>query len=284
MSKSSTKLTAILFILIFSLSFSIRSEDIHEDWVQKDVVFINQVKEAYKKGPEALSKIYISHAEITDLGFGYTLYSGCMGKGYVSTCYEFVKQAINPYQNNISEKVVAYRLQQRMPKHEKLTERYIELYKGLFEVVDNRVLPKLYNYQYMVEPLAGNITDIETSKDFDYLMTPFSGTTYGYSGGYANSLLENRRIYEKLNVAMTEAHYERLLYSKNPATRLMAVEYFYSKNDVPGRIINRIEVVFDEVPNIDTLSGCLGSKESSRELVDLYVKLKKENERLNQAK
>ncbi|MEH6512954.1 MAG: hypothetical protein V7734_07620 [Maribacter arcticus] len=68
-----------------------------------------------------------------------------------------------------------------------------------------------------------------------------------------------------------------LMYSKNPATRLMAIEYF-TKNKSEFKhtevMNNWIDKVFAELPTIETLEGCFVMQRDSKALVTEYVKRK----------
>jgi hypothetical protein len=75
---------------------------------------------------------------------------------------------------------------------------------------------------------------------------------------------------------LDENSYKYLLCSKNPATRLTAVEYFYSNKlfheDPSPKIISKIEEIFSETPTITTLMGCEVTQADSRELVKEFSK------------
>jgi hypothetical protein len=102
-------------------------------------------------------------------------------------------------------------------------------------------------------------------------MTPYSGTSYGERGGYANELLQNRAAYLAIKNLLNNDIYKYLLCSKNPASRLTAAEYFYSAEasgaERSPEIIAKINEIFAETPTITTLMGCMVTPADSRALV-----------------
>jgi hypothetical protein len=239
-----------------------KQEEIHEDWIRSDASFIEALKNAYSENPaNIINVLKPDRKDAIQLGFGYSMIEGNNGKGYVSTFYQLV------YKDNV---LVSFELEQQMPTDTRLTGSYKKMYSGLFEVDGDKVKPKYYNYQEMSKPLGGYKGVAHSYKDLDFYMTPYSGVIYGVRGGYANSLLKNREYYLALKSNLAPDSYEYLLYSKNPATRLMAIESFQSQKNMDKRIKDRIEVVLNELPYVVTMSGCIVHSDSARKLVVEY--------------
>lgn len=266
------KTIVILISLFFAHSVSAaESEKIHEDWVKADEQFINSLRNAYEKHPAGIVPLLnVDKKWLEDLGYGYSLANGSNGKGYVSTSYKIVYK---------DDKPVAYELNQQMPGDPRLTNRYKAMYAGLFKVKDNKTLKKYYNYEDMTKPLKGCKTQAETTEGVDYYMTPFSGATYGIRGGYANSVIENRRHFLAIKKELTPKLYEHLLCSKNPATRLTAMEHYFDGKEVvkntPKKILTKIEEILSVHPKTRTISGCIIHVGKSRSLVEELSKQQK---------
>lgn len=259
----------IIFIILFFTNAAFAEDNkIQEEWVLADIEFINQLKSEFKKDPLAILPLLKPGNNLrSNLGYGYQLVEGSIGKGYVSTSYEIV------YKN---DKPISYKLTQHMPRKDELKSRYIELYAGIFSITNYYVTPLYYNQEEMESPLDGCNTQMNVTPEIKEYMTPYSGIRYGYRGGYANSLLQNRAVYLSMKNSLNKEIYKYLLCSKNPATRLTAVEYFYSDNrfneDLSPEIISKIEQIFSETPTITTLRGCIVTRTDSRELVKEFSK------------
>jgi len=249
-------------ILLASNTVFAGEDAIHEEWVSEDIKFIKQLKTAYKKGPlSILSLLRPDKSRSSDLGYGYLLVGGSMGKGYVSTHYQIIYK---------DDKPISYKLMQDMPREEELQARYIELYKGMFAVVNHQVEPLYYNLEEMKKPLDGCDMQMSVTPEIEEYMTPYSGVMYGDRGGYANSLLRNRALYLSIKDSLNKEGHKYLLCSKNPASRLTGVEYFYSNNlieELSPKTISRIEEVFSETPTITTMMGCMVTQTDSKAVV-----------------
>lgn len=248
----------LVALLLLPMSV-VSAEAIHEDWVKLDAEFIKSLKIAYNKNPQAVADVLVPDLkEKIDLGFAYSLAEGSNGKGYVSTFYQIVFE---------HDKVVSYRLQQQLPTDKRLLARYKIMYEGLFDINQDRVEVKYLNDQYMRQPLPGFTRRIKTFEKFDDYMSPYSGVVYGDRGGYANSLLKNREHYQQIRHQLLPEHYELLLYSKNPASRLTAIEYFAQRKHRKRRITKRIDEVYGALPQVQTMSGCMRHLAPVEELV-----------------
>jgi hypothetical protein len=259
----------IIFIILFFANAGFAEDNkIHEEWVLEDIEFINQLKSEFKKDPLAILPLLKPDSNLrSNLGYGYQLVEGSIGKGYVSISYEIV------YKN---DKPISYKLTQHMPRLDELKSRYFKLYTGMFSITNHKVTPLYYNQEEMERPLGECNTQMSVTPEIEEYMTPYSGIRYGVRGGFANSLLQNRAAYLSIKRSLNKEFYKYLLCSKNPATRLTAVEYFYSNKlfneDLSPEIISKIEEIFSETPTITTLRGCIVTRTDSRELVKEFSK------------
>jgi hypothetical protein len=249
----------LLFIFLANTCLAAQEHEVNDQWVQMDVVFIESLKRAYAEHPQTVVEVLQPEKKARSaLGFGYSMVHGSAGKGYVATYYSLIYKG---------DKLVGYELNQQMPDDKRLRARYTELYAGLFEVEGEATKLKYYNYEQMTQPLTEHNRALATSDEFNNYMTPFSGIVYGERGGYANSLIENWKNYLALKPELSPVLYEQLLYSKNPATRLVAVAYFYTRPALDKAIAQRIEAVLTDLPEVQTMSGCSLHSEPARKLV-----------------
>ncbi len=242
----------------------------HEDWIRKDEQFISQVKTAYQQGPLAiLPLLHPNFAKRINLGYGYSLVDGGIGGGCVSIGAQIIYK---------DDKPVAYKLIPQLPLGEDaLKPRYMAFYAGLFPFANGGVMPVYYNNEGAEKPLEGCTVQMNATPEIRAYMTPYSGTTYGTTGGIANFPLQNRAAYGSIERQLDRQAHAYLLCSKNPATRLTAVEYFYSERASREGPINpeiqaRIESIFAETPQITTMSGCFVHAGNSRDLVMEYAR------------
>jgi hypothetical protein len=244
-----------------------QSEHIEQEWIKQDSVFIENLSKGYRINPinvEPLLSYKGNKGE--NLGFGYYLQSSSTGKGYVSIFYQFI------YYKN---KLISYKLDPQMPHDSRLTERYLKFYAKLFKVSKYRTPePIYYGYDEMIEPLDNFSTPARNSNVL-FFMTPYSGTMYGDYGGIASTMLDNRKNYLRIKSLITPEMCELLLYSKNPATRLSAIEYYYQNLNrfvkYKERFENRIKVIFHELPKVTTMSADEEITENAKDLVNHFV-------------
>src|SRR5665647_670637 len=103
------------------------AEDIHEDWVKADSIFIKQIVDIKKANPRLINQyLRIVERDRVNLGFGYSLIEGRYGIGYVSIVYSIVYR----YQRMLS-----YKLTPEMPSDSRLIKRYLKFYSGGFKIV-----------------------------------------------------------------------------------------------------------------------------------------------------
>ena len=245
-------------------------DSINEDWVKEDSLFLSDLKNVLKKDERNIIDIFKidKNDRRTKLGFGYEQIESSMGKGYVSIFYNVIFK---------EGQIISYEFSPQIPRNKSLTERYLNLYSGIFKIENNRIYNRYYNIEEMESPLKNIKLDFSLNENLRFLMTPFSGTRYGYYGGEAGSIFTNRAVFLEESKNMSTEVCRTLMYSKNPSTRLMAFEH-YIKNDSEFKnsdlINNWIDEVYSELPTIVTLEGCFVIQRDSKELVSEYVKRK----------
>lgn len=254
-------IAVLILMLTCCASFAKAEEAIHEDWVAKDRAFINKLKERYANSPlSVLSLLQAEKHRKTTLGYGYEYVEGSMGKGYVSTFFEVI------YKNGVA---VSFKLKAYFPDDSRLKDQYMKLYEGLYQIIDGEVKPLIFNESAMSQPLETCETSYSVTPEIAHFMTPYSGIQYGSRGGEAYTLLTNRAEYIALKPSLNDDAYRYLLCSKNPSTRLTAIEHFYAqkldKND--ATLKKQIAEIFKQTPTITTLVGCLELQVNSKKLV-----------------
>jgi len=246
------------------------SDTINENWVKADSLFLSELKEIFKKDESNILKIFKidENDKSTKLGFGYEQIESSIGKGYVSIFYNLILK---------EGQVISYEFTPQLPSNHSLTERYLKLYSGIFKIEHNTIHNRYYNIEEMEKPLRNINPNISFNENLKFLMTPYSGTRYGFSGGYAGSTFTNRAIFLEESKSITSEVCQTLMSSINPGTRLMAIEYYMkNKSDFKNSDLlnNWIDEVYSELPTIETLDGCSVMKRNSKELVSEYVKRK----------
>ncbi|MEK6155449.1 hypothetical protein WIW50_19485 [Flavobacteriaceae bacterium 3-367] len=217
-----------------------------------------------KMFPKTYNRLASAH-----LGFGYRIISRSTPGGYISINCDFLYK---------KDSLVGYRLRPELPDKPKLRNKYLNWYAGKFEITENhKVKPYYHNRKSFEAPLDNYSGDKSTKVKVRAYMSPTSGLWYGGRGGWSMSLLPNRKHFLALEQSLTREIVMELMYSKNPATRLTAIEYYYKYPELfeesKEELDEWIEIIFKQVPRISTLRGCLGGQESARKLVEEYVKL-----------
>lgn len=252
-------LILLILILAFSYSYSQKSELVKE-WIMMDTLFISQVTKAYNTSTDKLLEVLdVTNERRDDLGFDYQLKEASNGKGYMSFWYKVL------YFKN---KVVAYELTANIPnKSKKVKKLYKEKLSKLFEISnDFKVKPLIFGSKNASESL---IQDINTPKEIELAMNPFTGIIYGNHCGYAGSLLSNREVFDKI---INSFNCKILMYSKNPATRIMAIEYFYcnlskfNTNQI-DELEKRISEIKKYSPLTKTCGGCIIGRDKTENIV-----------------
>ena len=253
---------------IYSSEFD--SKPINENWITKDSLFLSELTDILKNNESDIIDILKIGKDDrrTELGFGFEQIEEKIGKGYAGIFYNLILK---------EGEVISYEFTPNLPSNKNLTERYLKLYSGIFEINENIINKRYFNITEMESPLKNMNSNISLNENLKFLMTPFSGTRYGYSGGYGGSIFKNRAIFLEEYKNITPEVCLILMNSINPGTRLMAIEYYMkNKSDFKNQdlINNWIDEVYSELPTIETLEGCLVMQRDSKELVSEYVKRK----------
>ncbi|RED37665.1 hypothetical protein DFQ10_1261 [Winogradskyella eximia] len=253
---------SIFFIFnIWNISYSQDSEK-QKKYIEKDTSFISELKKAYDVSCEDFfEKLEIPYRKRENLGFGYQIIDSGKGLGSISFDYQILF---------LNDEILAYNISTEI--NENKSDRIKKLYKdklsGIFEVDEN----------YKVSPLSSDMNKIYISlnpkKEFldntvNELMNPFFSRTYGTMCGEAMRTLDNRKLFDQF---ICEENCEYLLYSMNPATRIMSIEFYYSNlnkfNKAQQKIINlRIEELKNEPLIMEICSGCIYSGKSSNKII-----------------
>ncbi|WP_237700979.1 hypothetical protein [Lacinutrix sp. 5H-3-7-4] len=248
--KKTIYISILLTLGIWNFSFSQKTE-VEKYYVRVDTSFVSELKLAYETSTEELIKtLEVKNDKREDLGFGYQLKQSGKGLGSMTINYEILY-----YKNEI----VSYRLTTRIPnKSKRLKKLYKEKLSTLFKVdEDYKVEPIYFGIENANEPLAG--IEKRNRGNLNEIMSPFSSIIFGTYCGESMTLMNNRKLFDKI-ISIDNCEY--LLYSKNPATRLMAVEFYYCNltefSDVQKKSIDtRIEELKRKPMLTRTCSGCI---------------------------
>lgn len=246
------------------------SDIINENWVKEDSLFLSELNNILRTDESnviGILKIDESDKR-TKLGFGYEQIESSMGKGYAGIFYNLILK---------EEQVISYEFTPNFPRNKDLKERYSKLFSGIFKIDNNTIHNRYYNIEKMEKPLENINSNILLNENLRFLMTPFSGTRYGFSGGYSGSTFTNRALFIEESKSITPEICRILMNSINPGTRLMGIEYYLkNKSDFKNQdsINNWIDKVYSELPTIETLNGCFVMQRGSKKLVLENVKRK----------
>ncbi len=261
----------LIIVLVFQFGYLYSQNPF---WEGEDKRLIKKITELCDK-PNELNQFFAEKNKLPKqeyLGFRYLVKSYGIGAGYISISCDFYFQ---------KDSLISYVLKPRLPKKEKKKKKYLEWYNNKFEVTDNlEIKPKYYNYDIFKKPLKEYEGTLILDNQINFYMSPESGLYYGGRGGFGMSLLQNRKLFIELEDKLTKEIVIQLMYSKNPASRLTAIEYYYKHPELfykeKAELDNWTKIVFKHVPKIMTLNGCIGGMKSSKELVKIYSEIKKE--------
>jgi len=246
-------------------------EDVNQQLISNDSLFIKKLADTYKTNPAGVLDLLItSKHTMEDIGFGYADVSSVYNSGYLRISYQFVF---------LKDSLISYKLDAGIPYDARLNTRYRKICTLLFKFKNEiHSKPVYFNYDAMSRPLNDSIKIASKNKKIRFLMTPFSGVTYGYYlvMGYFLIKLDSRINFDAIKSKLTPETDYMLLFSKNPAARLCAVEYYY-KN--PGRFVNmkdkfeqRIAAIYKDMPIITTRIDGHETNQYAEEMVKLAVK------------
>ncbi len=241
--------------------------------VTNDSLFIKKLADIYMTNPAGVVDLLItSKHTMEDLGFGYAEVSRFYRSDYLLINYQFIF---------FKDSLVSYKLDASIPYEGSLNTRYKKICAPLFtfKQEETKSKPVYFNYNGMIMPLTDSIKIASSNKKIQLLMTPFSGTTYGYyiAMNFAGSFfLDNRINFDAVKDKLTPEIDYMLLFSKNPATRLCAVEYYYKNQEKftekRQKYEKRIAAIYKEIPIITTWIGGSKTNQYAEEMVKLALK------------
>lgn len=243
-------------------------------WTGEDKRLIEKIVEL-ADSPQELNEYFSEKNKSprnSRLGFGYWTKSSRIGAGYIGISCDFYFY---------KDSLISYVLKPELPDKKRKKKKYLEWYSNKFEVTDDfEIKPKYYNYEFLEKPLKEYNRDLINDKQIAHYMSPESGLFYGGRGGFSMNLLQNRKLFIELESKLNKESVIQLMYSKNPASRLTAIEYYFRNPELftqeKEELDKWAEIVFREVPLVMTLNGCIGGMENSKEITQKYSKMKVE--------
>lgn len=267
------KTALVALLLLLSVNQAVTASN--PEWVKLDQELIRVVNALVNQKPAVVQQYFAKGLEGTHhLGFGWKSKDFAASGGYMTIkarCYYY------------HDTLVSYTIEPWLPTENAVKDLYVNQFSAVFKPTPGQVRPYHYNPASLQKalgsyrpsyPLAAMPVTIA-----DY-MSPESGLEYGYSGGEAPVVLRNRCAFIQLQDQLSTADIVLLMHAVNPASRLTAIEY-YLKNkkrftQAEQRSLNQwVEVVFNELPEVESLQGCIGGLYNARELVARFSKTKR---------
>jgi hypothetical protein len=259
-----------LFCILLQNAFG----QINPEWHQEDMNLIDSVTNLDKNNPKEVESFFHNHAKTShkkNLGFGWAALEQIIGAGYISISANFFY---------FNDTIQSYILTAKLPDEKQLIREYKDRYSKFLPSKKDAFFMYKYKEQNILHPLkefALKNTKSNLPRLISEYMSPTSGDMYGYAGGLALTVLPNRKLFNEIKDSVTPSQIITIMYSINPVSRLTAIEY-YVKNKKKFKQNNDIdkwiEKVYNEVPTIETISGCIVSEENSKQLVEELAKLK----------
>ncbi|HMK27247.1 MAG TPA: hypothetical protein VK483_14545 [Chitinophagaceae bacterium] len=274
----------ILLLTISALTIHSSFGQSHPDWEESDRKIIAILTSINRENPREVEAAFAINGNIPkqNLGFGWKQSFLALTGGYIH-----IYACLYYYNDNI----VSYTIQPELPYQRDLKEKYLNWYGRDYTLFDTVVYeyrntkvekvvmrPFKYHEDEILKPLTEfvNKDEIKLSEKMLEYMSPGSGMEYGWGGGYPPTMFRNRKAFNQLKDSLTMDEARVLLYSINPASRLTAIEFYRKKDPTllqEPDISCWIERIYEEVPEIFTLNGCLGRLQNCRELVEKYSKI-----------
>lgn len=258
--------------LLFLLFLSLPVLAINPQWVKMDKKMIAEVNAITKATPAITERYFAKNVrEGHNLGFGWRSRELAVYGGYTSVYATFY------YRN---DSLVSYVIQPNLPNEPTLKKAYITWYAPSFRVNPGRLNPFYFNKAVLSKPLPAYqklYTVQAASQAIINYMSPESGVVYGYAGGESPQILENRASFINIQNNLPLEQVILLMYASNPASRLTAIEYYLKNKKLfsnQARIEQWIETVLQELPEVESLQGCIGGKYNARELVGMFTETK----------
>lgn len=251
--------------LLFLLALSLPTLALNPAWIKLDKQLIAQVNALIKATPTSAERYFARNVRAGhELGFGWRSRELAAYGGYTTVYATFYYR---------HDSLMSYAIHPTLPDEPILQKTYLTWYAPSFRLKPARLNPVYFHKAVLSKPLAAYQQRYpvgSTSPAIDHYMSPESGVAYGYSGGEVAHLLQNRASFRNLQVNLSVDQLVRLMYATNPASRLTAIEYYLNnKNLFANRapIEQWIETVFQELPEVESIHGCIGGKYKARDLV-----------------
>lgn len=261
------------FLITISLLLTQASYAYNPFWVHIDKKIIKSLAKLDKNNPLAVEQFFINHNKnpiVENLGFGCKMRAYRIYGGYMSLYATFM------YNN---DSLVNYTITPKMPRDKILVTKYKNWKQNIFRFDADKFLPFCYKpdevfsllpaYKGMLKPQHF------PSKILTY-MTTDSGTMYGFTGGDGGDFLENRKAFNEIKDSLTNEQVLLMMYAINPASRLTAIEYYLrhkaSFSDTTA-IDAWMERNFQEIPEVNTMFGCIETSYDTKSLVYMYAGL-----------
>jgi hypothetical protein len=206
----------------------------------------------------------ILNDRFVNLGYGYWL---------KSMTYGFEKFSLNiEVLLNDTGLVYSQKMTMVLPYLTRFSQEYEQFLKQKgFKPVNESAWGKYIDYEESVLLIDGKQCQKKDSL-IRWQISPFSGVTYGNYGGIGNKMLESRSNFNRLSIEAINDDLEILMKSINPATRLMAVEYFLNNFERfrDDDLLLKAHEAVREPLFIGTIEGCIESYDSSIVLLRKY--------------
>jgi hypothetical protein len=262
----------LIFVLVLCLNQFTAFGQAQLEWVLKDDTLINQVKKVVLGNPATIETYFKRNGyqrSLDSLGFNWVKSELTVAGGYITFYADFY------YLNESLRTLILWAY---LPDEHSIRERYYKSFATFLPIDSGDAFYYKFNPENILKPLpeylSPNGRNTLPLKILNY-MSPTSGLYYGYRGGVAGSVLENRQAFEAIKDDLTNEQIVMIMYSINPASRLTAIE-FYLKNKTRFKDSDKIQTwiknVYSQCPNIQTFNGCIINRESSSSLVQKFVK------------
>lgn len=258
--------------LLFLLLLSVPALAINPLWVRMDKKIISEVSAVIKASPATAERYFVKGSrDVHNLGFGWKSKDGAVGGGYISIRATFY------YRNDT---LISYTVYPRFPDEPALKSTYAKLYAPSFSIDSKGLSPFYYNDAALSKPLSTYREPYlsgSAPKAIRKYMSPESGLEYGDYGGFALSMLQNRKNFIELQDSISTEQVFLMMHAVNPASRLTAIEYYLSNKKLfsnQPQIEQWMETVFQELPEVESMQGCIGGTYNARALVAKFSKAK----------
>ncbi|MEM1326534.1 MAG: hypothetical protein AAGI23_11295 [Bacteroidota bacterium] len=258
------RLNTIVYPILMLITVSLNAQNFV--WKMQDKRLIEKVGSKYLEGSDEILSLFevtqdsLETYRYDNLGFDYKVVERAIGGGYISIRTKFYFRR---------DSLLGYRIFLELPDKKPIIQKYKNWYRLSFNINEYKEAIN-YNLDVMNEPLDsyhGTITQEDLNRSVKFYFSTESGIEYGLKGGYSYSYLKNRKHFIEIAESLTGDELEYLMYSKNPATRFTAIEY-YLKNREKFRLDDSLEhwikKVFKSTTYVKTMNGCSVEYSDSR--------------------